>query len=51
MFDKLTDAVVAWVLADRAAKIAGLVVTIGAGAYVIVATVWMIHQLRMIGGL
>lgn len=51
MLDRLADAAVRWVEADRAAKVAGLWLAIGTGAFTVVAVVWVVHQVRMIGGI
>ncbi len=51
MLDRLADTAAEWIEADRAAKVAGLWLTIGAGAFVIVTMVWVVHQVRMIGGI
>jgi hypothetical protein len=50
LLDRLADTAAEWIEADRAAKVAGLWLTIGAGAFVIVTMVWVVHQVRMIGG-
>lgn len=50
MLDRLADTAAEWIEADRAAKVAGLWLTIGTGAFTVVAVVWMVHQIRMIGG-
>lgn len=48
--DRTLDAFTAWVKADTAAKWAGLWLSIGTAAFLIVAVFWMTHQFKMIGG-
>lgn len=48
--DRALTAFTAWVIADAVGKIAGLVIVIGAGVYILVATARMAWQMRMIGG-
>lgn len=48
--DRVLNATADWVEADRAAKVAGLWLAIGTGVFTVVAVVWMVHQVRMIGG-